>query len=148
MHSNGKGISASALPYRRTKSSWIKTSSDEVVDIIVKMAKKGSTPSQIGIALRDSHGIPITKAVTGSKILRILRLRGLAPDIPEDLYFMIKKAVTMRKHMERNRRDKDSKFNLILVESRIHRLARYYKSTKRLPPTWKYESATASSLVA
>lgn len=40
---------------------------------------------------------------------------------------MIKKAVVMRKHLEVNRKDKDGKFRLILVESRIHRLARYYK---------------------
>lgn len=55
---------------------------------------------------------------------------GLAPQIPEDLYFLIKKAVTMRKHLERNRKDKDTKFKLILVEARIHRLARYYKVFK------------------
>lgn len=62
---------------------------------------------------------------------------GLAPEIPEDLYHLIKKAVSIRKHLERNRKDKDSKFRLILVESRIHRLARYYKKTKKLPPVWK-----------
>ena len=33
----------------------------------------------------------------------------------------------MRKHLELNRKDKDGKFRLILVESRIHRLARYYR---------------------
>jgi len=33
--------------------------------------------------------------------------------------------------------DKDSKFRLILVESRIHRLARYYKTKRVLPPNWK-----------
>jgi ribosomal protein S15P/S13E len=65
--------------------------------------------------------------VTGTKVLRILKGHGLAPEIPEDLYHLIKKAVSMRKHMERNRKDKDSKFRLILIESRIHRLARYYK---------------------
>ena len=52
---------------------------------------------------------------------------SLAPELPEDLYFLIKKAVSCRKHLERNRKDKDGKFRLILVESRIHRLARYYK---------------------
>ena len=62
---------------------------------------------------------------------------GLAPEIPEDLYHLIKTAVSIRKHLERNRKDKDSKFRLILVESRIHRLARYYKQTKKLPPVWK-----------
>jgi small subunit ribosomal protein S13e len=73
---------------------------------------------------------------------------GLAPEIPEDLYQLIKKAVAVRKHLERNRKDKDSKFRLILIESRIHRLARYYRTTRKLPPNWKYESSTAASLVA
>jgi small subunit ribosomal protein S13e len=92
-------------------------------------------------------------------------LIGLAPEIPEDLYMLIKKvcapaskliglmlisvkAVAVRKHLERNRKDKDSKFRLILIESRIHRLSRYYKTVGVLPPTWRYESATASTLVA
>jgi ribosomal protein S15P/S13E len=66
-------------------------------------------------------------SVTGSKVLRILKGHGLGPEIPEDLYMLIKKAVSMRKHLERNRKDKDGKFRLILIESRIHRLARYYK---------------------
>ena len=73
---------------------------------------------------------------------------GLAPDIPEDLYHLIKKAVSVRKHLERNRKDRDSKFRLILIESRIHRLARYYRLAKKLPPNWRYESATASAMVA
>ncbi|KAA0059922.1 40S ribosomal protein S13-like [Cucumis melo var. makuwa] len=88
----------------------------------------------IGVILRDSHGTAQVKSVTGNKILRILKAHGLAPEIPEDLYHLIKKAVSIRKHLERNRKDKDSKFRLILVESRIHRLARYYKKTKKLPP--------------
>ena len=36
--------------------------------------------------------------------------RSLAPELPEDLYFLIKKAVSIRKHLERNRKDKDGKF--------------------------------------
>lgn len=72
----------------------------------------------------------------------------MAPTLPEDLYYLIKKAVSIRKHLERNRKDTDSKFRLILVESRIHRLGRYYKTKGILPPTWKYESQTASALVA
>ena len=148
MHSKGKGISGSALPYKRTAPSWVKTSADEAVDMICKLAKKGLTPSQIGVILRDNHGIPLVTTITGNKVLRILKGKGLGPDLPEDLYFMIKKAVSMRKHLERNRRDKDTKYRLILVESRIHRLARYYKSAKKLPPNWKYESANAGAMVA
>jgi small subunit ribosomal protein S13e len=136
------------LPYRRTPPSWLKTSSEEVIDQICKLAKKGLTPSQIGVQLRDSQGIAQVRFVTGTKILRILRTNGLAPEIPEDLYFLIKKAVSVRKHLEKFRKDKDSKFRLILIESRVHRLARYYKTAGQLPPTWKYESSTASTLVA
>lgn len=119
-----------------------------MTDLICKFAKKGQTPSQIGVVLRDQHGVPLVTGVTGSKVLRILKAHGLAPEIPEDLYHLIKKAVSIRKHLERNRADRDGKFRLILVESRIHRLARYYKRTRKLPPTWKYESATASTLVS
>ncbi len=88
---------------------------------------------------------------------------------------LIKKAVAVRKHLERSKKDKDAKFRLILIESRIHRydheyhsplfrvvlflingylswllvrLARYYRSTRKLEGNWKYESATASALVA
>merc|ERR1712124_196605 len=45
---------------------------------------------------------------------RILKLQGLAPTIPEDLYHLIKKGVQMHKHMEKNKKDKDSKFPLFL----------------------------------
>ena len=115
---------------------------------IYKLAKKGLTPSQIGVILRDSHGVAQVRLITGNKILRILKAKGLAPSLPEDLYHLIKKAVAIRKHMEKHRKDKDSKFRLILVESRIHRLARYYKRKRVLAPNWKYESSTASALVA
>ncbi|KAA0040147.1 40S ribosomal protein S13-like [Cucumis melo var. makuwa] len=71
----------------------------------------------IGVILHDSHGTAEVKSVTGNKILRILKAHGLALEIPEDLYHLIKKAVSIRKHLERNRKDKDSKFRLILVDS-------------------------------
>lgn len=148
MYGNGTGISSSTLPYKRSQPSWLKADKATVSEQCCKMARKGLTPSQIGVKLRDSEGIAQVKSVTGSKILRILKKHGLAPEIPEDLYHLVKKAVTMRKHLERNRQDKDSKFRLIMVESKVHRLARYYKRNKMLPVTWKYESSTASAMVA
>lgn len=65
LHSNGKGISASAIPYSRTPPAWLKTTPEQVVDQICKLAKKGATPSQIGVVLRDSHGVAQVKVVTG-----------------------------------------------------------------------------------
>ena len=136
------------MPYKRSPPSWLKTKSEDVEEHVCKLAKKGLAPSQIGAILRDSHGITQVKSITGNKILRLLKKAGLAPDIPEDLYMLIKKAVAVRKHLDRNKKDKDSKFRLILIESRIHRLSRYYRLSKKLPANWKYESATASAYVA
>ena len=61
-------------------------------------------PVFAGVILRDSHGVAQVRFVTGNKILRILKAKGLAPVIPEDLYYLIKKAVAIRKHLERNRK--------------------------------------------
>eukprot|EP00922_Rhytidocystis_sp_ex-Travisia-forbesii_P035597 GHVS01052834.1.p1 GENE.GHVS01052834.1~~GHVS01052834.1.p1 ORF type:complete len:152 (+),score=5.21 GHVS01052834.1:85-540(+) len=148
MYGKGKGIASSALPYRRRPPTWLKIKAVDVEQHIAKLAKKGQTPSAIGVTLRDSYGVPQVRSISGNKILRILKKQGLAPELPEDMYYLIKKAVSVRKHLEKNRKDKDSKFRLILVESRIHRLARYYKRTKQLPANWKYQSSTASSMVA
>ncbi|KAM0749606.1 hypothetical protein T439DRAFT_326486 [Meredithblackwellia eburnea MCA 4105] len=148
MHNPHKGIAGSALPYKRSAPRWLKISPEEINDHIFKLARKGLTPSQIGVVLRDSHGVAQVKSVTGNKVLRILKSNGLAPAIPEDLYHLIKKAVSVRKHLERNRHDADSKFRLILIESRIHRLARYYKTKGQLQPSFKFEASTASTLIA
>ncbi|KAI4501087.1 hypothetical protein M0802_003890 [Mischocyttarus mexicanus] len=146
MHAPGKGISQSALPYRRSVPTWLKLTPEDCKELIFKLAKKGYTPSQIGVILRDSHGVAQVRFRTGNKILRIVKSMGLAPDLPEDLYHLIKRAVGIRKHLERNRKDKDSKFRLILVESRIHRLARYYKTKGSLPPNWKLRRRTQDGI--
>lgn len=75
-HDHGNGTAGSALPYRRAPAKWVKATPEEVADQIFKLAKKGMTPSQIGIVLRDSHGIAQVKSVTGNKILRILKSNG------------------------------------------------------------------------
>ena len=147
MYSHGKGIAKRSLPYRRTPPSWLEISVKDLCNQISKLAKKGMHPSQIGVLLRDQHGIPQIRGVTGCKILRILKNRGLAPEIPEDLYHLIKKAVSIRKHMEANNRDTNAKFRLVLTESKIHRVARFYRRVKALPPTWRYVSSSAKTLV-
>jgi small subunit ribosomal protein S13e len=80
LHSKGKGIASSALPYSRAPPAWLKTTPDQVVDHICKLAKKGATPSQIGVVLRDSHGVAQVKIVTGMefrKKIAPLKMEGL-----------------------------------------------------------------------
>ena len=50
--------------------------SEEVESCVCRLAKKGLTPSQIGVLLRDQKGIGQVKSVTGSKILRLLKKNG------------------------------------------------------------------------
>ncbi|MES1915802.1 MAG: 40S ribosomal protein S13-2 [Cercozoa sp. M6MM] len=147
LHGPGKGKSRSSRPYVKSQA-WVKTPAKDIVTEIVKLAKRGRTPSQIGVVLRDTMGVPDVAAITGSKILRILKQQGLAPQLPEDLYHLIKKAVNIRNHLSKNRGDKDAKFRLILVEARLQRLIRYYRSSKQLSPSFKYESSTAGQLVS
>lgn len=41
------------------------------------MAKKGMSPSQIGIAIRDKEAVPSIKLLTGQKIVRLLKKNGI-----------------------------------------------------------------------
>ena len=148
MYGRGKGISKSSIPYKKKAPRWLNIDSGDLVKQMEQLAKKGYKPSQIGVILRDNYAIPQSRLITGAKILRLLKKKGLAPQIPEDLYHLMRRAVSVRKHIEKNKRDRDSKFRLILVESKIHRLVRYYKLTKQLPSTWKYNYQTALALVS
>nr|GEY09312.1 hypothetical protein [Tanacetum cinerariifolium] len=66
--------------------------------------------------------------------------------IPKDLYLLIKKAIAIRKHLETNKNDNDSKLKLISAERRIRYLARMHKNNKHLPRRWKYNPVTASTI--
>jgi small subunit ribosomal protein S13e len=65
---------------------------------------------------------------------------------------LIKKAVQVRKHLERNCKDKDSKFHLVLlylvVIAWLDTRYSYYRTTRKLPANLKYESAMASTMAA
>src|SRR6266404_3332021 len=83
-------IASSALPYRRAPPTWLKTSPQDVVEHITKLARKGLTPSQVGVTLRDSHGIPQVRFVTGNKILRVLKSHGASLSIYPSVSWLIR----------------------------------------------------------
>ncbi len=143
MHSRKRGKSESTRPPASAPLDWVPLSPEEVRELIVKMGKRGVPPSQIGIELRDAYGVPLVKRVVGKKITQILREEGLEPPLPEDLRSLIRKAHTIRKHLEIHRKDLQAKKGLQRTESKIHRLVKYYKRVGRLPPDWKYEPGRA-----
>ncbi|RLF06820.1 MAG: 30S ribosomal protein S15 [Thermoprotei archaeon] len=133
-----KGRSHSTRPPKLIKPEWVKMSPEEVEELVVSLYRKGYPPSMIGIILRDMYGIPLVKAVTGKKLTKILEERGLKPEIPEDLMNLIRRAVRVRRHLEEHPKDYHSKRGLQLIESKIHRLVKYYKRRGVLPPDWEY----------
>jgi len=147
MHSRKKGKSGSVKPVKKTKPSWVNYKPKEVEQLVVKLAKSEKSPSQIGIILRDVYGIPSVKSVTKKSILKILTENKLAPKLPENLTALIKKHVKLMKHYENNKHDKTSLRGMQLTESKIKRLIKHYKRTKKLPQNWIYEKRKAKLLI-
>ncbi len=139
MHSRKRGKSGSTKPAQLSKPSWIGRKPKEVEMLVVKYAKEGKSPSRIGLYLRDEYGVPSVKLVTGKSIKEILAAKKLLPELPEDLMALMRKAVLIRKHLEENKKDMPGKRGLQLTESKIFRLAKYYKRTGDLPADWKYD---------
>jgi small subunit ribosomal protein S15 len=102
----------------------------------------------IGVILRDQFGIPLVKPVLGKTITQVLEEKGLTPKVPEDLLNLLRKAVNLRRHLEEHPKDYHAKKGLIDLESRIRRLARYYRREGKLPKDWEYSPETAKLLVA
>jgi len=138
-YSRKKGKAGSKKPLRKTAPSWVRYKSKEVEMLIIKLAREGNSPSKIGLILRDSYGIPLSKQVTGKKITNILKEKELLPKLPEDVLALIKRSIAIRKHVEKNSKDETAKRGLTLTENKIKALAKYYKEIKRLPVDWKYE---------
>ncbi|MEM2639011.1 MAG: 30S ribosomal protein S15, partial [Candidatus Bathyarchaeia archaeon] len=124
--------------------SWCKYTPDEIVALVVKLAREGNPPSKIGVILRDQYGIPLVKAIVGKSIVEILKENGLAPKIPEDLDNLLRKAARISAHLQKYRKDTHNRRALQIVESKIHRLSEYYKEKGVLPPNWEYKTVIAS----
>jgi len=101
----------------------------------------------IGLILRDQYGIPDVKLITGKKISQIMKEHGLYPEIPEDLLNLLRKAVKLREHLEKHKKDKHSRRGLENLESKIRRLVKYYIRRKVLPKDWTYSPERAKLLV-
>jgi len=139
-----KGSSHPTRPVGKRAPIWCRYTPEEVESLVIKLTKEGHSPSKIGTILRDQHGVPLTKPIVGKTVTRILKEAGLTPPLPEDLEILLKKASRLYVHLEKNKKDSYNKRSIQLIEAKIHKLAKYYKSEGVLPPDWKYEAKTAS----
>lgn len=137
MHTAGRGQSISMKPLSTTVPTFMTKPVYEIKKDIIHHANKGMVPSAIGNLLRDQYGVGSAKDILGKTILEFCKENNCAPVIPEDLSSLIRKSNVIRLHLLTHRKDSDAKYRLNLINSRIHRLVRYYKEKSVLPGNWK-----------
>ena len=147
VHARRRGSSRSRPPARDEAPDWQPIEKQEIIDLIVKHAKDGKTGAYIGLVLRDQFAVPNVKLATGKSMQEILAENQLAPQIPEDLQNLMKRAVHLQGHLATHRRDLHNGRGLSLIEARIRRLADYYRKTNKLPAEWRYNAETAQLVV-
>ena len=98
----------------------------------------------IGLTLRDAYGVPSVKKITGKSITKIMKERGVSPNLPEDFLNLVRRALNLRKHLEKNKKDKHSRRGLVLIESKIRRLVKYYRKKGVFESDFKYEPSKAT----
>lgn len=118
----------------------------EITEAIVHLANEGHSASEIGMILRDQYGVPMVGKAMGKKLCEILREHSLLPPVPDDMMSLIRKSVTLREHLAKNRKDMSAKRGLMLTVSKIRALEKYYKQKGVLPMEWRYSAETASLL--
>jgi small subunit ribosomal protein S15 len=139
IHARRKGASRSKKPHLAPAPAWVQYKKEEIEALVVKLAKQGYKSAQIGTILRDSYGVPEVQKLTGKKIVKILAENKLLAEVPEDIQALLKRAIQCKKHMDKNKKDVHSKRGLHLIEAKIRRLSKYYKSAGKLPENWSYD---------
>lgn len=145
LYSGKRGSSGSTRPVSRRPPTWFKYEPEEIEALVQKLSKEGNPPSIIGQILRDRYGVPLVSQVVGKRLASLIP-KEAQPKIPEDLESLVKRASSAARHLEKNRKDYPNKRDLALIESKIHRLASYYRSIGRLPKEWQYKPVAASLL--
>lgn len=143
MHRRRRGQSSSTHPSLEKAPDWVPMKAGEVEKLVLKLHEEGLPTAKIGIRLRDQHGVPSVKLVTGKSISRILRENGVAMDLPEDLRNLMRRAVGLVEHLREHTRDVHNRRNLELIEAKIRRLASYHKRSGTLPEDWQYSRSAA-----
>ncbi len=146
MHSRKKGQSGSTRPHLEENPDWVPLDEEEIKDLIIDLAKKGETASEIGIILRDQYGVPNAELAIGESVTEVMKANDLEPEIPEDLLALMEKAVNLKDHLDEHPKDKSNRKSLRLVESKIRRLVDYYKEQGELEEDWRYSMDKAEIL--
>jgi len=147
IYSRKKGKHGSKKPLVKIVPRWVKQKKEDVENLIVKIAQERHSSSEIGTILRDTYGIPDAKLITGKTVTQIMRENKMYPEMPEDMLNLLKKAVVLRAHLQKNKKDKNSQKGLENLESKIRRLSKYYSRKGLIERDWKYDPEKAKLIV-
>jgi|SRR3989338_5872510 len=95
---------------------------EDVTPIVIDLGKKGNTPSQIGMILRDKYGVQKAKLL-GKKVTKILRENNI--EYKDDLKFVEDKLKKIETHIGQNKQDKKAKREVVKYVSLKKRLIVY-----------------------
>ena len=141
-HAHTHGKSHSIRPTSKNAPSWA-IDGQEITKSILNFGKEGMSASEIGLRLRDELAVPLVKPIIGKTITQILEENDIKKSMPEDLEKLVRKALGLQKHLNIHNSDKRNVRSLELIESKIHRLSRYYKRVGKVSKDWKYASVIA-----
>ncbi len=139
MHSKGKGSSGSSKPHSKDPPEWSNSDKEEIEELIVQLSDEGHTNASIGTMLRDKHGVPDVRLVTGERISQTLNRLGKSSGLPEDLMSLMRRALRLIDHLTQNSKDIHNRRQLELCESKIRRLSRYYRENNQIDSEWTYK---------
>ena len=145
LHTRKHGKSKSRKPVAED----VKITADrkEVEGAILDYARQGMSSSEIGQSVKVAHGVGYLKPLLGKRLNQFLAEKGVKKELPDDIMALMRKAVSMRKHLASNHGDVYGMIRLGRVEAKIWRLSRYYRSSGKIPADWKYDPEQAALMI-
>ena len=133
-----KGSSGSFKPLN-PDISFVTLKAKEIEKIVLDLAKEDTPKSKIGLILRDTYAVPDVKLVCKKSISKILEENNVVKKLPEDLNDLYQKYLKVVKHLDKNTRDKHNRRGLNMIEAKIIKLTKYYKSKNVLDMKWRHK---------
>ena len=100
-----------------------------------------------GLELSEKYKTPVMMRITtrlAHSRAGVERRENVAQNefkLPEDLSNLLRKVYNLDAHMKNNPKDLHNRRAMKLLEEKIRRLVRYYKTKGLLPDHWKYNLA-------
>ena len=94
---------------------------EDIEQVVIDLGKKGNTPSQIGMILRDKYGVAKIKLL-GKKISKILKENKI--EHKDDFKFVEEKMKRIETHFNQNKQDKRAKRDIVKYVSLKKKLSK------------------------